>query len=92
MVTVPVKATGKTLYVNADASEGELQIEVRAAKDTGTAGGNPDWSPAVPIQENGTALPTRWQEPLDFSDYLGQEVQIRFTLRNTHLYAFWFGE
>jgi 8-oxo-dGTP pyrophosphatase MutT (NUDIX family) len=97
VLTVPLKVTGRKLYVNADAEHGELRIEVRDAENSDKLNGyaladDPSQDAAVPVCENAVCVPVRWRQKDDLSELLGQEVQLHFTLRSTHLYAFWFGD
>jgi len=91
VLTVPVKVAAKRLCVNADSREGELRTEIRDAKD-GTAIAGYAVEAAVPVCQNATCVLIRWQEKSDISELAGREVRLYFSLRNAHLYSFWFDD
>jgi len=89
VLTVPVKVAARRLCVNADAKAGELRTEIRDATD-GTAILGYALEAAVPVCANATCVPVRWQQKSDVSGLAGREVRLCFSLRNAHLYSFWF--
>ena len=97
VLTRPVKVTGPNLYLNVDASKGELFTEIR---DAATGKAINDYalidelnrSACLPVCKNAISVPVRWQRKKDVSELLGREVIIHFSLNNAHLYAFWFDD
>ncbi len=87
LTTRPVRFSGKHLFVNADADEGELRVEV--LDDRG--GIIPRFSRAkcVPIRTDSTLQRVRWKGTRDLSRLARKPVRLRFHLSNGRLYAFW---
>ena len=79
---------GKHVEVNADAdlamspSTGSLlTVEVLDA-------GRALLAKSHPLQSDGVKLRPRWQKRADLAEWIGQPIQLRFTLRFAKLYAF----
>ena len=87
LLTRPLVWRGSTLWVNADAAEGEVEVEV--LNEDGAVLG--DWSraQALPLSEDGVRLEMNWNGSGDLGNLRGQLVRLRFYLRNADLYAFW---
>lgn len=87
LITRPVRFAGKHLFVNVDAAQGELRVEILDA----------DGKPIPPFTEkncrpvslNSTIEPVRWKGARDLSALVGRPVRLRFSLRNARLYSFW---
>jgi len=87
LMTRPVVFKGKYLFVNADADEGELRVEVL---------GN-DSKPieplscenCMPIGVDKTLQRVTWQGAADLSAVAEKPVKFRFHLTNGRLYSFW---
>ncbi len=75
--TRPLRFTGKHLFVNLDAPEGELVVDL--LRDGKLLRSSP------PLKGDRTLLAV----PLDLADVAGTPVQLRFRLRGGKLYAFW---
>lgn len=73
--------TGKQLFVNVDAPEGELVVEV-------LDGGKPVLKSEV-LKGNSTRQLVRWGGGGDLGPYSGKPIQFRFKLRRGSLYSFW---
>ena len=78
MTTPALQFTGKYLFVNADASGGEIAVEVP---------GESEYS--VPIRADGTRQMVRWKDRHDLSGLQGKPVRLRFHVTKAKLYAFW---
>lgn len=87
VVTKPITCGAGALFVNADASSGELRAEVLAAT---SADPLPGFSAdeCVPLREDALRGELRWQDAARLPD---GPVRIRFILRDARLYAFWCG-
>jgi hypothetical protein len=77
LTTRPVRFSGKNLFVNLEAAEGELVVDL--LRD-GTV-----LRTSKPVRGDRTLLAV----PLDLGDVAGSPVQFRFRLRGGKLYAFW---
>jgi len=87
ITTRPVRFTGRYLFVNADADEGELRVEV--LNEAGEAAEPFARRRCVPVRSDGTLLPVTWKGAEDLSALAGQPVRLRFHLRRGSLYSFW---
>ena len=87
VLTKPLLWRGSTLWVNADAADGELLVEVLDEN------GDPldNWSRAVvvPVTEGGVRQAVSWNSAGNLENLKGELVRLRFILRNAELYAFW---
>ena len=81
VLTRPFSVPGSTLWVNADALEGELRIEVIDA-------GGRVAARTVAVLGDQPGVEVAWQEG-DIADRQGKTVQLRFELRQARLYSFW---
>lgn len=90
LVTRPIRFSGSHLFVNADASAGELRVEVLDAQ--GVPIGPFTRDNCVPIRANGTLQQVSWQGAEDLASVAGEPVRLRFSLRNGSLYSFWVSE
>ncbi len=81
LLTQPFRLTGKTLFVNVDAAKGALRAEVLdAAGDVVAA--------SEPLEGERTRAQVEWRQG-DLADLQGEQVSLRFTLRNAHFYSYW---
>lgn len=87
LTTRPVRFRGKHLFVNLDAPEGQLRVEVLNAE------GQPispfDRERCRPIRGNSTRQTVSWEGANDLSAVAGKPVRLRFHLTDGRLYAFW---
>ncbi|MEM1297071.1 MAG: glycosyl hydrolase family 32, partial [Verrucomicrobiota bacterium] len=85
--TRPVTFSGKHLFVNVEASQGELKVGVIDLK------GDPiepfTLANCVPVQLDETKSEVRWAGGKDLGDLKDKPVRFRFHLTNGALYAFW---
>lgn len=88
LTTRPIRFSGSKLFINADASQGEVRAEVLDA-----ASGKPvpgfSLSDCLPVRENKTLKAVAWKSGKDLAAIAGRTVRIRFQLRNAQLYSFW---
>ena len=87
LTTRKVRFAGKYLFVNADASAGELRVEVLDA--AGNVIGPFTKENCTPLKANATLQQVAWKGADDLSAVVGKEVRFRFALTEGSLYAFW---
>jgi hypothetical protein len=87
LTTRPLRFSGKRLFVNLDAKEGELRAEVLDSE--GKVIEPFAASACEPLKLDATARELRWQGAEDLSSLAGMPVRFRFHLRQGNLYAFW---
>ncbi len=87
LLTRKVRFEGKYLFINADASEGEILVEVLNNKKQIIDGYSQ--SECQPVKVNGTKISVEWEKKKTVKDLTGEPVQIRFYLKNSALYSFW---
>ena len=78
LTTVPFRFSDPAVYVNADASKGDMRVDVLDERGT-----------AVIQSSKLTSDAIRWRAA-DLSKLRGQTVRLRFHLRNASLYSFGF--
>ncbi|MCC6491055.1 MAG: glycosyl hydrolase family 32 [Candidatus Hydrogenedentes bacterium] len=87
LTTRPLRFSGKSLFVNVDAGDGELKAEVLDVDGNSVA---PFTAAAcVPVQHDKTKCEVRWDGVEDLSELSDKPVRFRFHLRQGKLYAFW---
>ncbi|MBM79218.1 MAG: hypothetical protein CMJ78_01330 [Planctomycetaceae bacterium] len=87
LTTRKLKFSGSQLFVNTDAAEGELRVEML---DENLKPIHPFTKDAcIPIKRNKTLQQVTWQGAADLSAYAGKTVRFRFHLTNGSLYSFW---
>jgi hypothetical protein len=87
LVTRPVRFDGRHLFVNCDATGGELRVELLDVDGRPLAPFTRDR--CAPIATNGTRLPVRWDSAADLGALAGRAVRFRFEMTRGRLYAFW---
>lgn len=87
LTTRPVRFSGRRLFVNVAAAEGELRAEVLGCQGKAIAPFTRD--NCEPVHADKTLLAVRWKGAEDLSSLSGKPVQFRFHLRNGAIYAFW---
>ena len=85
--TRPVTFKGKHLFVNLDAPQGELKVEVLDADGKVFAPFTRE--NCRPLAGDKTKLAIAWQDAADLGALQGKPVRFRFHLRRGSLYAFW---
>ncbi len=87
LTTRPVTFSGRYLFVNADAEDGELLAEVLDKN------GQPiepfSRFNCSPIRTDNTRHAVKWGSESDLSSLAGKPVRFRFWLKNAKLYSFW---
>jgi hypothetical protein len=87
LTTLVVTFRGAYPFVNVEAPQGELRVEIL------DAGGQPiaplTRDNCVPVEGDYTLAPIRWTGAADLSAVAGKKVRFRFHLRSGKLYAFW---
>jgi hypothetical protein len=87
LTTRPVTFSGKYLFVNLDAPDGALRVEVL------DLGGRviPTYAAAraIPVRGNSTRARVTWTGAPDLAAVAGEPVRFRFTLTRGRLYSFW---
>jgi len=88
--TVPIKLgqPAGILKVNADATGGQLRLQIRDAVSGKVIKGL-SFDKCVPITSNGLRQPVQWRGG-DLSALTGKEVRIEFEMNNASLFAFEF--
>jgi hypothetical protein len=82
LTTRPLKFSGRHLFVNVVARDGELQVEALGADDKVLA-------TSKPLTGNTTKRRIEWNDGADLSALSGKPVRFRFRLTNGQLFAFW---
>ena len=87
LVTRPVRFSGRHLFVNLDAPEGELRVEALDREGRLVSGFSA--AQCVPVRGDSTRARVTWAGARDLSALAGQTVRFRFHLTRGRLYAFW---
>lgn len=87
LTTRPLKFSGQNMFVNIDASQGEMQVEV--LDNNGKVLEPYSRKNCQPIRANTTFQPVTWKGANDLAPLAGKKVKFRFHLRNGRLYSFW---
>jgi len=79
---------GKHLFLNANAAQGEIRVEILERCGWTVLEG---WSRELPHPLRGDHLQAevKWQEKKDLEAVQGQTLRFRFHLKNADLYSFW---
>ena len=88
VLTKPLLWKGDTLWINADASGGELRVEVLDSSGK-LLDRKYSHAKAIPVDADGVRLPVRWKTGADLRELQGETIRLRFWLRRARLYAFW---
>jgi len=86
LTTRPVKFTGKHLFVNAVAKDGELTAEVLDERGNTMKGLSS--ADCMLVREDKTKQSVTWKEG-SLAAAAGMTVRFRFHLKNARLYSFW---
>jgi len=87
LTTRPVRFSGKYLFVNVDAKQGQLQAEVLDEQDQVIQPFTR--ANCAAVSDDKTLLPVTWNGAADLLALSGKPVKFRFHLRNGSLYSFW---
>ncbi len=87
LTTRPIRFTGSHMFVNVDASQGELRAEILDVAGQPIAPFTLDHCRS--IHANSTLQQVGWADAEDLTALHGKTVRFRFTLQQGSLYAFW---
>ena len=87
VLTRPFALREPEIYVNADASSGELRVEI--ADLNGTAIDGFAYSQCNPVREDGIAQRVTWADGADASQIVRRPIRLRVRARRTKLYSLW---
>jgi hypothetical protein len=85
LTTRPLRFSGKHLFVNVDAPQGELRAELLDSSDKVLAA-------SKPISADSTKQQIQWLDQPDLAQWSGKPVRLRFQLSNGQLYSFWISQ
>ena len=88
LITQPFRCDGDRLFINADAQNGTVRVEVLDEKQKPIKRFEAKSSRALTgdtLKEGGWAS---WQKEKDLSRLRGQHIRLRFTLQNARIYSF----
>jgi len=98
LTTVPLVLKGTSLYVNATAAGGQLEVEIVQDREGGaSAGTDALFEPVegygrrhcLPIRSDSVRHRVDWEGTGGLEPLRGRLVRLRFYLRDTKLYSFW---
>ena len=87
LTTRPVRFSGKQLFVNLDADQGQFQAEI--LDESGNVIKPFTRSNCTTLSTDKTLVPITWKNADDLSALAGKTVRFRFYLTGGSLYAFW---
>lgn len=87
LTTKPVRLEGETLYLNADATDGEIRVEL--LDGTGNAVEPFTRENCQPLQGDSLRHAVRWRCDPETAISPDGTLRIRFHIKNAELYAFW---
>lgn len=87
LTTRPLRFSGKHMFVNVDAPDGELRID--AIDGDGNVVEPFTREHCQPIRANSTIQQVAWNGADDLTALKGKDVRFRFQLTNGKLFAFW---
>jgi len=87
LTTRPLRFSGSRLFVNLDAPDGALRVEVADEEGKAIEPFSKDLCNAV--EGDRTRAAVTWRNATDLSALAGRAVRFRFHLRKGSLYAFW---
>ncbi len=87
LTTQPVTFSGRRLFVNTDAREGELRVEVLGPDGAVFAAFARE--NCVPLRADSTCQQVLWKEAEDLARLVSLPVRFRFHLRQAQLFSFW---
>ena len=87
LTTRPIRFKGGNLFVNFEAPQGELRVEVLTLE--GKTYGPYSAENCIPLRGGSTKQRVTWKGAADVARASNKNVQLRFTLTNGSLYSFW---
>ena len=88
VATAPFRIPGRRLFVNVDATDGELRAEI--VLPSGQPAGGFTIGDCVPVTGDCPRAAVTWQGEPDLLPLTVQDVQVRFSLQKGSLYSYWF--
>jgi len=95
LYTKPLLLPPGGLWLNADASRGEIRVEIAPVPAEGIDDIHAapvvegfSFNDCAPVQADGVEMPVRWRSRPDTADLHGRPVRSRFYVRNADLYGF----
>jgi hypothetical protein len=88
LLTKNLRFAGGKLTINMAAPQGAVRVELQDQAGKPLPGFGID--NCIPLSGDGLALPIQWRDSPDLSQHAGQQVRLRFELKNGALYAFQF--
>lgn len=83
--TKPFVMTGDSLFINADARDGEIQVELLTPEGSPVSGF--ERSQSSPIRENGFTIPLRWTSGLSTANLFEKKIKIKFYLKQAEIFT-----
>jgi hypothetical protein len=87
LLTRPVRFSGTRLFVNVDATAGEMRAEM--LDEAGHPLAPYTLANSLPARVDNTLQEMRWRGAADLAPLAGKAVRLRFRLRHAELYSFW---
>jgi hypothetical protein len=87
LITRPLRFSGRHLFVNVDAPDGELRVAMLDREGRVIEPYNE--RACVPIRADSTRASVTWTTAGDLAPLAGRDVRMRFHLTRGRLYAFW---
>lgn len=87
LTTRTVTFRGKRLFVNLDAPQGELRVEL--LDEDGKPISQFRRDDCVPLKGDSTLSEVRWKGTNDLGPHAGKPLRLRFHLKSGRLYSFW---
>jgi hypothetical protein len=87
VTTRPLRFSGTRLFVNADASAGEIRAEILDRGGRVIAPFSRDR--CVPVATDSTRQEVSWRDRANVSELRGETVRVRFYVTRGHLFSFW---
>ena len=87
LTTCKLRFKGRYLFLNVDAEDGELRVEV--LDDEGQVVPGYSKADCQPVRADKTLVRVQWRGAEDLASLAGRPVRLRFHLRNGRLYSFW---
>jgi hypothetical protein len=87
LTTRPLTFNGEHLFVNVDASKGELRAEI--TDENGTVYPGFGAEECLPVKIDSCKTRITWKNKDSLAPFFGKPVRFRFFLTNAHLYSFW---
>ncbi|HPO16402.1 MAG TPA: hypothetical protein PLI09_23400 [Candidatus Hydrogenedentes bacterium] len=87
LTTKPLSLEGETLFINANAADGRICVEI--IDEHGAIVEPFSLDNSIAVKEDGIRLPLHWGGDARIGNLKGKAIRIRFHVLNGDLYAFW---